>query len=172
MRSRVRARWSYMLGAGCLCFGVAGVPHAAEPQATASTAVQLTRLQSETVLLQAQLKMLQAKQQVMEHSASVSRLGGRPLFEQPVVTAVEGVGARSIATLRIGSGAEFEVQPGDTLPDGARVVEIMPHAVLIANRGRTYRLSAIQTTSADADAALPRGSGSTIPIPTLPNDGL
>ncbi|WP_025990309.1 type IV pilus biogenesis protein PilP, partial [Burkholderia oklahomensis] len=80
------------------------------------------------------------------------------------VTAIEGVGKRAFATLRMNGGAEFEVERGDALPDGGRVVAIEPRAVVVSNRGRTYRLS----TAATFGGNPPLPAEAAAPLPTLP----
>ncbi len=154
----------------------AGVARAAGPASSddgAATAARLTQLQSETVLLQAQLKKLETQQQVVERAAQLARAlgGGAPAAGQFTVTAIEGVGKRAFATLRMNGGAEFEVQRGDALPDGGRVVAIEPRAVVVSSRGRTVRLSTASPSYAGnpplpADAAAPLPS-----VPSLPASG-
>lgn len=161
--SRVRS----MCALGVALF--AGIARAAGPAPSddgGATAERLTRLQSETVLLQAQLKKLETEQQVAERTAQLARArGGGAPAGQFAVTAIEGVGKRAFATLRMNGGAEFEVQRGDALPDGGRVAAIEPRAVVVSNRGRTYRLS---TASPSYAGYPPLPADAAAPLPTLP----
>jgi type IV pilus biogenesis protein PilP len=141
-----------MLAAGAAC---------AAPADDGDTAARLTQLQSETVLLQAQLKKLETEQQVNERTAQLARARGIGQGAQLEVTAIEGVGARRFAMLRLNGGAEFEVQRGDTLPDGSRVAAIEPRAVVLSNGGRSYRLS----TASGAGGVLPRDASLAPPLP-------
>lgn len=167
-----RVRSMCLLGLALLA-GVARAAGPALPDDGAATAARLTQLQSETVLLQAQLKKLETQQQVIERAAQLARAlgGGAPAGGQFTVTAIEGVGKRAFATLRMNGGAEFEVQRGDALPDGGRVVAIEPRAVVVSSRGRTVRLSTASPSYAGnpplpADAAAPLPS-----VPSLPASG-
>lgn len=159
--SRVRS----MCALGLALF--AGTACAAGPASSddgGATAARLTQLQSETVLLQAQLKKLETEQQVAERTAQLARVRGGAPAGQLAVTAIEGVGKRAFATLRMNGGAEFEVERGDALPDGGRVVAIEPRAVVVSNRGRTYRLS----TAATFGGNPPLPAEAAAPLPTLP----
>ncbi|MBN3801393.1 MULTISPECIES: type IV pilus biogenesis protein PilP [Burkholderia] len=155
---------------------LAGAVRAAAPVSSdddGATAARLTQLQSETVLLQAQLKKLETEQQVAERSAQLARARGGAPAGQFAVTAIEGVGKRAFATLRMNGGAEFEVQRGDVLPDGGRVVAIEPRAVVVSNRGRTTRLStASPSPSYAGNPPLPADPAAPPPmLPTLPASG-
>ncbi|WP_174989679.1 type IV pilus biogenesis protein PilP [Burkholderia lata] len=155
---------------------LAGAVRAAAPVSSdddGATAARLTQLQSETVLLQAQLKKLETEQQVAERSAQLARARGGAPAGQFAVTAIEGVGKRAFATLRMNGGAEFEVQRGDVLPDGGRVVAIEPRAVVVSNRGRTTRLStASPSPSYAGNPPLPADPAAPPPVlPTLPASG-
>ncbi|CAB3770833.1 hypothetical protein LMG29660_06735 [Burkholderia puraquae] len=159
-----RVRWMCSLGLAVL----AGAVRAAAPVSSdddGATAARLTQLQSETVLLQAQLKKLETEQQVAERSAQLARVRGGAPAAQFAVVAIEGVGKRAFATLRMNGGAEFEVQRGDVLPDGGRVVAIEPRAVVVSNRGRTTRLS---TASPPYAGNPPLPADPAAPPPTLP----
>ncbi|KVD96286.1 pilus assembly protein PilP [Burkholderia stagnalis] len=169
-----RVRTTCVLGLALL----AGAARAAGPASlddSGATAARLTQLQSETVLLQAQLKKLETQQQVIERTAQLARVlgGGAPPAGQFTVTAIEGVGKRAFATLRMNGGAEFEVQRGDALPDGGRVVAIEPRAVVVSNRGRTMRLSTASPSSSYAgNPPLPADAAPPLPTqPTLPASG-
>ncbi|KVO31371.1 pilus assembly protein PilP [Burkholderia ubonensis] len=148
--------------------GVARAAGPVSPDDGAETAARLTQLQSETVLLQAQLKKLETQQQVIERAAQLARAlgGGAPAGGQFTVTAIEGVGKRAFATLRMNGGAEFEVQRGDALPDGGRVVAIEPRAVVVSSRGRTVRLS---TASPSYAGNLPLPADAAAPLPSVPS---
>ncbi|RQR60621.1 type IV pilus biogenesis protein PilP [Burkholderia sp. Bp9126] len=165
-----RVRTTCVLGLALL----AGAARAAGPAPlddSGATAARLTQLQSETVLLQAQLKKLETQQQVIERTAQLARAlgGGAPAAGQFTVTAIEGVGKRAFATLRMNGGAEFEVQRGDALPDGGRVVAIEPRAVVVSNRGRTVRLSTASPLLSPSYAGNPPLPADAVPpLPTQP----
>ncbi len=170
MRNSCQVRWIGALGAVLLA-GAACAAEPALPDDGGDTAARLTRLQSETLLLQAQLKKLETEQQVSDRSAQLARSRGGASAGQLAVTAIEGVGRRAFATMRMSGGAEFEVQRGDALPDGGRVVAIEPRAVVVANGGRTYRLTTASSAAAafSGNPPLPRDA---VPmLPTLPASG-
>ncbi|WP_443111445.1 type IV pilus biogenesis protein PilP [Burkholderia sp. FERM BP-3421] len=166
MRNSGQIRW---LGAGCAMLMASAA--CAAPADDGDTAARLTQLQSETVLLQAQLKKLETEQQVTERAAQLARARGIGQGAQLAVTAIEGVGARRFATLRINGGAEFEVQRGDQLPGGGRVTAIEPGAVVVSNGGRTYRLSTASAGAAGVGAPLPRDASLAPPLPALSASG-
>jgi len=103
---------------------------------TANAAEELTQLQEDTVLLKAQLKRLDAQAQVAERTAALNRLGGAPNgLDEIRVVAIEGLGRKLLATLQLPDGGQFDVHPGDTLPNGMHIAAIENRSVTIERKG-------------------------------------
>lgn len=114
-------------------------PALPSPEASAA-ADELTRLQDQTMVLQAQLKELEARQAV-EARLEALKGSATPTLANVRIVAVEGMGANRIATVRLADGSEFEVAPGDRVVDGIRVTGIEHGAVLVRLRnGKLARL--------------------------------
>lgn len=101
----------------------------------ASAAEEMTHLQEDTVLLKAQLKRLDAQTEVAEKSAALNRLGDNGGLEQIQVVAIEGLGHKMQATLQFPDGGQFDVGPGDTLPNGIRIASIEAKSVTVERHG-------------------------------------
>jgi len=117
--------------------GIAAVPTpapAAPPAWVADTADELTRLQDRTLVLQAQLKELQAQQAVdaQQHKPGDSP---PPTLTNVRVVGIERFGGRRYATVRVDGGGEFDIVPGDMLSDGAKVDRIDSDTVVVRERG-------------------------------------
>lgn len=112
----------------------------APASATAATADELTRLQDQTIVLEARLKELEARQAV-ETKLRALKGTAAPSLGNVRVIAVERMGATRIATVRLSDGSEFEAVPGDTLIDGARIASIGDGVVNVRlHSGRFVRL--------------------------------
>ena len=72
------------------------------------------------------------------------------LAGQPVIRAVEGIGAKMYATLEMDNGNLIDVQAGDLLANGMKVVAIAPGSVTVetAKRRRLRLSSAISLPAA------------------------
>jgi type IV pilus biogenesis protein PilP len=112
----------------------------ASPAWVASTADELTQLQDRTLVLQAQLKELQAQQAVDAQQRKPDD-SPPPTRSNVRVTGIEGFGGRRFATVQVDGGGEFDIAPGDALSDGAKVVSIGSDTVAVRERGgRLVRL--------------------------------
>lgn len=124
-----------------------------------TTADELTRLQDQTLVLQAKLKQLEAQQAVDARMQSMHG-GGVPTVGNVSVVAIERIGVTRVATVRTSEGSEFEVAPGDTLTDGARVVSIDNGAVTVRQRsGRLSRLHVSGGPDQSESVPLPSSRG-------------
>jgi len=126
----------------------------------ASTADELTRLQDQTMLLQARLKELDAQQAVQTRLQAL-RGGATPTLDSVRVIAVEQMGATRLATVRLNDGSEFEVAPGDTLLDGTRVTAIENGVVSVRLRGG--KAARLRVGAGDAAPEMVSGGAHAVP---------
>lgn len=129
------------------------------PPAKSTAADELTRLQDETVVLQAKLKQLEA-QQAVDARLQALRGTAQPSLGNIRIVAVEGIGANRIATVRLSDGNEFEAAPGDTIVDGVRVTAIERGAVVV--RLRNGRLMRLRAGSSDNEAEMQTNSANAL----------
>jgi type IV pilus biogenesis protein PilP len=149
----------------------AAPPAAVVPTSAAMAAAnQLMRLQEDTVVLNAQLKKLDAQAQVAAREAALNQVSRTAANTEVSVVATQSLGRDTSATVRTVDGGELDVHAGDTLPNGMRVVSIRPGAMVVQGLGgqrSTLLVSSARDGSrvaASADAM----HGGTPPIPTLP----
>lgn len=137
--------------------GIPPAPALPKPAITAeerNTAAELTRLQEETVLLKAQLRMLDARAEVAARTQALSQLddAGNVSVSRGTalrVVSIEGFNRNFSATLQTADGERFDVKPGDTLPGNVHVSSIGPDRVVVRIAGRSQQLM----PSADDDPA-------------------
>jgi len=132
------------------------VPVAPPAPAVSAAADELTRLQDETLVLQARLKELEARQAVDARLAALKG-AATPSLGNVRIVAVEGMGANKIATVRLNDGSEFEVAPGDRVVDDIRVAAIEHGAVLV--RLRNGKLARLRVGAGAGDAGPETVSG-------------
>lgn len=158
----------------------AAVSAAAAPAAPAAAVVptpaamaaanELMQLQEDTVVLKAQLKKLDAQEQVAEREASLSQMGRTVTNTEVAVVATQSLGGETSATVRTVDGGELDVRAGDTLPNGMHVVSIRSGAMVLQNlNGQRNTLIVSSPRGDDARlAATAAPHGAVPPIPTLP----
>jgi type IV pilus biogenesis protein PilP len=136
------------------------------PQPVPSAAAdELTRLQDQTVVLQAKLKELEAQQAVDARLQALRGTPAAPSVGNIRVVAVEGMGTTRIATVRLSDGSEFEAAPGDTIVDGIRVAAIERGAVTV--RLRNGRLMRLRVGASDGETGTALGETQASPANTL-----
>lgn len=158
--------------------GIPPAPALPKPAISAeerNTAAELTRLQEETVLLKAQLRMLDARAEVAARTQALSQLddAGNVSVARGTalrVVSIEGFNQRYWATLQTADGERFDVKPGDTLPGGVHVGSIGPDRVVVRVAGRTRQLMpSADDDPAEAPAAAPMPTAAlSPPAPVVP----
>jgi type IV pilus biogenesis protein PilP len=120
----------------------------AMPARAETTSQTLTRLEAETMLLKARERQLEVQASIVgkqnEIAAKQSMTAAMTQAEvvgDPMVRAIEGIGGRVYATLQMNDGSIVEVQRGDKLPGGMRIVSIGPGAVIAQAGERRIRLA-------------------------------
>jgi type IV pilus biogenesis protein PilP len=111
-------------------------------------AEKLSQIEGETLLLKArerqldvQGSILMKQNQIATIQAGTAALTHARGANDPQVRSVEGVGRAVFATLQLDDGAIVDVQAGDMLPHGMRVVSIAPGNVIVRKGKRRVRLA-------------------------------
>lgn len=106
-----------------------------------SMADKLTRIEAETMLLKARERQLDVQAKIVARQLEISakkaeneRVIYPSTMGNPVVYSIEGLGETMYATLQLQGGALIEVQAGDTLDNGMKVLSIRPNEVIILTR--------------------------------------
>jgi type IV pilus biogenesis protein PilP len=135
-----------------------------------STSDQLTRMESETLVLKAREKQLEVQANILTKQNDIrvkqgvnDHLARGPMSGDPLVYSVEGIGKAMVATLQMGNSV-IDAKSGDVLPNGMRVVSIRANEVIVETRKRQRRRLAAANGAMDTAGAYP-GPG----IPPLPS---
>lgn len=136
-----------------LCCSAAG----ADP-----TSDKLTQIEAETMLLKARERQLDVQASILakqdeiaaKHSAGKADTHS-PAPGDPVLQGVEGLGHALFATLQLGDGSVIDVQAGELLANGMRVVSIAPGSVLVQKGKKRIRLALQAPRQAGPNLALP-----------------
>ena len=144
-----------------------------------STSDKLMQIEADTMLLKAREKQLDVRAKVVARELEIAakRAESERVIQpaaagNPLVHSIEGMGHAMYATLQLPGGALVDVQAGDVLDNGMRVLSIRPNEVIIQNaKKRPVRLGLMPVWPATAEVgagprlpppppmALPRGSG-------------
>ncbi|MBP0597296.1 type IV pilus biogenesis protein PilP [Herbaspirillum sp. LeCh32-8] len=119
------------------------------PCAAETTSESLTRIEAETMVLKAREKQLEIQASIVGRQNEIAAkqsltaaMNQAEVVGDPVVRAIEGIGGRMYATLQMSDGSIVDVQQGDTLPGGMKIVAIGQREVVAQSNGRRLRLSA------------------------------
>ncbi len=121
-----------------------------------ATIEELSRLQSETILLQAKLKQAELRSELSARNSPKRSAEVEPL---PVVQAVYGAGNKRYATLLYDSGMTLDANANDLIPGGFTVTSISVDQVLLSKGKQRVALG-----FATAAKPVPK-----IPAPSLSN---
>lgn len=126
----------------CLAWGAA-------PASAETTSQSLTRIEAETMVLKARERQLEVQasivgrqNEIAAKQSLIAALNQAEVVGDPMIRAIEGIGGRLFATLQLNDGSVVEVQQGDTLPGGMKIVSIGPRQVLAQAGARKVRLAA------------------------------
>ena len=121
----------------------------AQPARAESTSDSLTRLEAETMVLKARERLLEVQSSILgrqneiaARQSMMATLNQAEVIGDPVVRAIEGVGGRLYATLQMSDGSIVDVQQGDTLPGGMKILSIAPREVIAESGRKKIRLAA------------------------------
>jgi type IV pilus biogenesis protein PilP len=123
-----------------------------EVAAADTTSDTLTRIEAETLVLKARERQLDVQSSILSKQNEIvakQNMGNQlsqaigsaastssASMPDPVVRAIEGIGRRMYATLQMGDGNLVDVQAGDTLSNGMRVVKISANEVVVMTKSR------------------------------------
>ncbi|MES2742991.1 MAG: type IV pilus biogenesis protein PilP [Pseudomonadota bacterium] len=144
--------------------------------AAQSTAEQLSQIENDTLVLKAQERQMAVKLQLANQQAELNARhsdSGRAAAQpgrggDPTIVSIEGIGEKLYATLMMANGASIEVQSGETLPNGMRVLSIRANEVLVqGDKKQRIRLASGAPAAAppSAPAANPRQPFILPPLP-------
>jgi len=154
-----------LLAAGALALGQAAY-------ATDTTVESLTKLEAETAVLKAKARKLDVQAQIATREAEIAKLTLPAVYGDPTVRSVEGVGRHMYATLQLDNGSAMDVQAGDALPSGAKVVSIGANEVIVQKPDkRRYRLATTPVPHAQAQGGMPAGNLPMLPPMAMPQPG-
>lgn len=112
------------------------------------TADKLTRIEAETLLLKARERQLEVQANILTRQNEIAAkqsvgnaLAQNAVAGDPVVHGVEGIGSHMFATLQLNDGNIVDVQTGDVLSNGMRVISIAPSAVIVQSGKKRIRLA-------------------------------
>jgi type IV pilus biogenesis protein PilP len=141
-------------GAACIAgVALAATPVAAVPAAPVDGPMlklsdTLTRIEAETLVLKAREKQLGVQaaivarqQEIATRTTDIARSNNAPVQGRPTLVGIEGVGRVLFATLEMDNGMLVDVQQGDRLPNGMRVLAISTRSVTVNAGGRRLQLT-------------------------------
>jgi len=135
------------------------------PAFAESTSESLTRIEAETMVLKARERQLDVQASIVGKQNEIAAkqtmttaLNQTEVVGDPMIRAIEGIGGRMYATLQMNDGSIVDVQQGDTLPGGMKIVSIGPREVVAQSGARKVRLASY-TPSGGFNPAFPGGMG-------------
>jgi type IV pilus biogenesis protein PilP len=106
-----------------------------------NTSESLTRIEAETLVLKAREKQLEiqssivSKQNEIAVKQSMTTVINQPVVVgDPVIRAIEGIGGKLYATLQLSDGSIVDVQQGDILSNGMKIVAISSREVQVLSK--------------------------------------
>lgn len=102
------------------------------------TVGDLSRIQTETLLLKAKVSRASAQAELDAKSRG-GPTGGSDT-EAPVVKNVYGVGGKMAATFLYGSGVVVDGRAGDAIPGGFKVVSVSIDKIELSKGGKTFQI--------------------------------
>ncbi|MCP1572615.1 pilus assembly protein PilP [Herbaspirillum rubrisubalbicans] len=101
----------------------------------------LTRIEAETLVLKARERQLEIQSNIVTRQNEIAvkqnmttAITQPVVVGDPVIRAIEGVGTKIFATLQLSDGSVVDVQQGDTLSNGMKVVSVTPREVVVMSK--------------------------------------
>lgn len=143
-----------------------------------STSDILSRIEAETLVLKAREKQLEiqsnivSKQNEIAVKQSMTTAITQPVVVgDPVIRAIEGMGGKMYATLQLSDGSVVDVQQGDVLSSGMKIVAISAREVVALSKdSRRVRLGSYAQQNNGFNPGFP-GAGLSLPVPQLRSAG-
>jgi type IV pilus biogenesis protein PilP len=141
------------------------------------TSDKLTQIEVETLLLKARERQLDVQASILTKQNDIAarqtasqQSTQSPVAGDPVVQGMEGVGGAVFATLQLSDGSIADVQVGDVLVNGMRVVSIAPGGVIVQQGKKRVRLARHSVRQAAFNPHLP-SPGLMLPLPVAAPKG-
>lgn len=106
-----------------------------------STSDSLTRIEAETLVLKARERQLEVQANIVNKQNEISAkqtmasaIMATPVVGDPVIRAIEGIGKAMYATLQMSDGGLVDVQAGDVLYNGMKIVSIRGSEVVALSK--------------------------------------
>jgi type IV pilus biogenesis protein PilP len=139
-----------------------------------STSDKLMQIEAETMLLKAREKQLDVRAKVVARELEIAskRAESERVIQpsaagNPLVHSIEGMGRSMYATLQLPGGALIDVQAGDVLDNGMRVLSIRSNEVIIQSaKKHPVRLGLMPVWPATAEPGH-AGAGPRLPPPPM-----
>jgi|GEM_PF-947509 len=139
-----------------------------------STSDSLTRIEAETLVLKAREKQLEVQASIVGRQNEIAAkqsmtnaITQTAVVGDPVIKAIEGIGGRMYATLQLSDGSVVDVQQGDTLSTGLKIIQINPREVIAQSKGnQRIRLATYAQLNGGFNPNFP-GAGLSLPVPQL-----
>lgn len=135
------------------------------------TSDKLTQIEVETLLLKARERQLDVQVSILTKQNDIAARQNAnnlqaqsPVAGDPVVQGVEGLGSAVFATLLLSDGSIVDVQAGDVLANGMKVVSVAPSSVIVQKGKRRTRLARQAPRQAGFNPHLP-SPGLSLPLP-------
>ncbi|WP_034300961.1 type IV pilus biogenesis protein PilP [Herbaspirillum sp. RV1423] len=139
-----------------------------------STSDSLTRIEAETLVLKAREKQLEVQANIVGKQNEIAAkqsltaaITQTTVVGDPVIRAIEGISGRMYATLQLSDGSVVDVQQGDTLASGMKIVSIGPREVVAQSKNnQRVRLATYAQVNSGFNPNFP-SSGLSLPVPQL-----
>jgi len=135
------------------------------------TSDKLTQIEAETMLLKARERQLEVQANILARQNEIaakqnvsSALAQNAVAGDPVILAVEGIGKKLFATLQLSDGNIIDVQEGDLISNGMRVVSISSSTVIVQKGRQRVRLARQSIRRAAFNPNYP-SPGVVVPLP-------
>lgn len=141
------------------------------------TSDKLTQIEVETLLLKARERQLDVQASILtkQNDIAARQNAGQqgtqnPVAGDPVVQGMEGIGGAVFASLLLSDGSIADVQVGDVLVNGMRVISITPAGVVVQQGKKRVRLARHAVRQAAFNPHLP-SPGVMLPLPVAAPKG-
>ncbi|HWW05990.1 type IV pilus biogenesis protein PilP [Collimonas sp.] len=137
-----------------------------------STSESLTRIDAETLVLKArerqlevQVNIVNKQNEILARQTMASVISAPPVVGDPVIRAIEGIGKTMFATLQMNDGSIVDVQSGDILANGMKILSIRSSEVIAQSKNsQRIRLASYAPPAPGFNPSYP---GANLPQPAL-----
>ncbi len=139
-----------------------------------STADSLTRIEAETLVLKAREKQLEVQASIINKQNEIAAkqnmttaITQAAVVGDPAIRAIEGIGGKMYATLQLNDGSVIDVQQGDILSNGMKIISISGREVVAQSKSHgRVRLASYADVSGGFNPNFPGAGLSLLAPPT------